>query len=566
MRRTRPRLGGTLRESRAHRSAQAIPRDPTHIPRCGASDPLRDATLDPMAWDRGWQRRSRWWGDAGAVLLVGLAVLWAPWSLAEASAGRDSAPDRGGASDPQAPEYRVGTIAKDAVLSRVDPDVFDALAERASVRVIAVFETAPGEATGAPPAAARAALAGHGFRSKAPFTRLPLLAGSVESPSALERLASQPGVLRVGLDLPVQAQLAESLPLVGLDTLHDSFGATGQGGLVAVVDTGIDLDHPDLVDAIVGEQCFCDDGLAGTFGCCPNGRDTQSGAGAGQDDHGHGTRVAGIVTSSGAYAEVGGAPDAGLLAVKVLSSSGGGYSSDVVAGLDWVLANHPETDVVNVSLGGGLYAGDCDMADASTIAYATAIDLLYAAGITVVAGAGNNRSATSMIAPACVSTAVSVGAVFDADVGSWSQFGCTDATTQPDQVACWSNGSATTDLVAPGARITTSTLDSTISTRQGTSYATPHVAACAAVLARAHPGLPLEDLLDALTQSPTVVVDPKNGLAFPRLDCLAAHLTLLPHVPTVGPGPGRFLLLALVVGVVGMAGIAGRARTHRSAP
>ena len=61
-----------------------------------------------------------------------------------------------------------------------------------------------------------------------------------------------------------------------------------------------------------------------------------------------------------------------------------------------------------------------------------------------------------MIAPACIAKAVSVGAVWDADVGPQTIFGCTDATTQADQVTCWSNASTTTDVFAPGARIRTS--------------------------------------------------------------------------------------------------------------
>lgn len=87
----------------------------------------------------------------------------------------------------------------------------------------------------------------------------------------------------------------------------------------------------------------------------------------------------------GTVAPLGGAPDADVIAVKVLDSSNSFCcSSDVVAGMDWVLNNHPETGVVNMSLGTfALFAGDCDTTNAVTIAFATAVNALTANGTTV---------------------------------------------------------------------------------------------------------------------------------------------------------------------------------------
>jgi subtilisin family serine protease len=430
--------------------------------------------------------------------------------------------------------------------SVVDPglaDVFDR-EPKARVRIIAVFERTPGRAPSRGPDLARARLIGEGLLPGRRFGVLPVLIGSVDA-HALARLIDDPAIVRVGVDGLSRAQLAESLPLVNLDVMNAA-NYDGTGALVAIVDTGIDLDHPDLVDAIVDERCFCDDELPGVFGCCPNGMNEQSGSGAGQDDHGHGTRVSGVVSSGGVHAVPGGAPESGLLAVKVLSSAGTGLGSDILAGLDWVLAAHPETDVVNISLGFGLYAGNCDNADASTTAFASAVDLLHASGVLVVAGSGNNRSTTSMIAPACVASAVSVGAVWDADNGPRTNLGCTDATTAPDQVTCWSNSSTTTDVLAPGGRIRSSTLDGTTANVTGTSYATPHVSACAAVLAVAHPGASTDDLVAALTTSPVHPVDAKNGLDYPRLDCKAAHFALVPQAPAAGDGARATLVLVLI--------------------
>ena len=472
----------------------------------------------------------------GAFLLVGaLLCIAAP---AAAQAPPDAAP---------ATRADLEAIRRGAERSQVDPALAELFASRpdARVRVIAVFRTTPGKPPSTGPDLARARGIGEGLLPGRRFEALPVLIGSVDA-HALALLVREPGLRRVGVDGFTRVQMAESLPLVNLDAMHAS-NHLADGALVAIVDTGVDLDHPDLVDAIVDERCFCDDTLPGLAGCCPNGQNEQSGPGSGQDDHHHGTRVAGVVTSAGVHAAVGGAPNAGLLAVKVLSSEGTGLSSDILAGLDWVLTIHPETDVVNMSLGFGLYDGDCDDADASTTAFAATVDLLHDSGILVVAGSGNDGEGAGMIAPACIASAVSVGAVWDDDVGSRTQFGCTDATTAADQVACWSNSSATLDLLAPGGRIRTSNLDATTANPSGTSYATPHVSACAAVLSVAHPEATPDDLTAALHSSAVHPIDAKNGMAYPRLDCLAAHQFFLPAVSSSGIGARLALVLVLVV-------------------
>jgi subtilisin family serine protease len=212
-----------------------------------------------------------------------------------------------------------------------------------------------------------------------------------------------------------------------------------------------------------------------------------------------------------------------------------------------VLQFQPEVSVVNLSFGFGLYAGDCDAADATAMALASAIDAFYDAGIVTVAGAGNNQSGTGMIVPACLSRAVSVGAVWDANLGPQTFFGCTDATTAADLVACWSNSSTTTDLFAPGGRIRSSLLGGTTVALAGTSYATAIVSACAATLMGAHPNATPQDITDALRSSPVSVVDATNGRSFPRLDCLAADEFLgASSVPSLTRGAWLVLLLALV--------------------
>jgi subtilisin family serine protease len=431
----------------------------------------------------------------------------------------------------------------------LDEPVAQALETAKWTRIVVAFEHDRGELPSRYPDAALERVARLGFVPVRRFVRLPVLVG-YSNAAALAALLAESHVVRISLELAVAPQLAEAVPLVNLDDQHAA-GRKGAGTKVAIIDTGVDLAHPDLAGAVVSERCFCDDGQPGAGGCCPNGSNSQSGAGAGQDDHGHGTRVAGVVTSAGVHAPLGGAPDAQLVAVKVLNAGGGGYLSDILAGLDWVLVFVPDVSVVNMSLGSGLYSGDCDTADAATIALASAVNQLYEAGVLTVAGTGNNQSGTGMIAPACIAKAVSVGAVWDANVGSQFLFGCTDATTTADQVTCWSNSSTTTDVFAPGALMTSSLLNGTTVTLAGTSYATPIVSACAATLIAAHPSATPDEITAALKSSGVSVVDATNGLSFPRLDCLAAEVFLgSPQIPSLSDVTWGSLALLIVVAAV----------------
>ena len=273
------------------------------------------------------------------------------------------------------------------------------------------------------------------------------VAGEV-SLSGLSKLMADPDVVRVDLDVGGGAHLAESVPLIGADKVH-TLGFTGRGITVAVLDKGVDTTHPDLSDDLIAQQCFCTN--ANGTGCCPNGSTQQSGPGSAQDDAGHGTNVAGIITSAGRVAPMGVAPNAKIVAVKVIDKNNTFSSTaQVVSGLDWVITNRPDVKVVNMSLGTGqLFTGACDTATAFTMAFADAINTLRSRGVTVFASSGNNGSATQMTAPACVANTVSVGAVWDSNVGSQSLsfFWCTDATTAADKVTCFTYSNNTLDLL-----------------------------------------------------------------------------------------------------------------------
>jgi hypothetical protein len=152
------------------------------------------------------------------------------------------------------------------------------------------------------------------------------------------------------------------------------------------------------------------------------------------------------------------------------------------------------------------------------LAFANVINALRANGVLSFVASLNSGSLTQMSAPACIHSAVSVGATYDANVGP---VGC-DPTTAADQIACFSNRNSVTDILAPGALITSTYLNGGTAVLLGTSMASPHVAGCAADLLQAMPDLSPDALEAALEGTGVPVHDPGTGLTYPRVDCLAA--------------------------------------------
>lgn len=340
------------------------------------------------------------------------------------------------------------------------------------------------------------------------------LSGEVTA-AGLDALMAQPEVMSVALDLPVEAALTPSAALIKADAVHQNLGITGAGVNVAVLDTGVDLTHPDLASKIVAQHCF------NRGGCTPDATDEGDSA---QDENGHGTHVSGIIVSQGSQSPRGIAPDAGLVAVRVLGSSGVGFSSDVIAGIDWVVANQASLNVtaINLSLGGGAYEGACDQADANTMLYAAAATAARNAGIAVFAASGNGAEADKMTTPACVSNVIAVGNVYDTASGSFNWGSCLDQSVTVDQVACSSNSSSELDLLAPGVLISSTNLGGGQNTKSGTSLSTPHATAVAALLAQANPSLTAADIETVLENTGVPITDSRSGRVVPRVDALAA--------------------------------------------
>ena len=264
---------------------------------------------------------------------------------------------------------------------------------------------------------------------------VPGMAGLVTQ-EGLQALLRNPQVRAVAFDLPVEATLGESARIIGADRVWSEFRITGAGVTVAVLDSGYDVNHPDINDSIVAQHCF-------DHGTCPPAN-TNEGDSA-HDENGHGTHVTGIITSRGVVSPRGIAPDAGIVAVRVLNNAGNGWTSDVVAGIDWVVANQARLNVrvMNLSLGGGTYAGVCNSSDANTMLYATAVQAARQAGIVVFAASGNGALSDKMMTPACISTVVAVGSTYDANLGPYTWGGtnpiCTNSSTAVDQITCTSN-------------------------------------------------------------------------------------------------------------------------------
>jgi subtilisin family serine protease len=270
--------------------------------------------------------------------------------------------------------------------------------------------------------------------------------------------ASAAGVQRIMLDGPVRASLDRSVPQIGAPSAW-SAGLTGKGVTVAVVDSGIDVTHPDLADAVIASQDF-------------------TGSSSGPDDqYGHGTHVASIVTGSGAghrrgYSGV--APDATLLNAKVLDDDGLGSESTIIAGMEWAATHGAK--VVNVSLGMDFNADGTDLMSAT-------VDRLTArTGALFVVAAGNNGPTNGTIgSPAAAESALTVGAVDAED--RLAAFSARGPRYHDDGVK--------PDITAPGVGIVAALnhgpVEGPYIARSGTSMAAPHVAGAAAILAGKHP-------------------------------------------------------------------------------
>ncbi|MFZ4718103.1 MAG: S8 family serine peptidase [Ilumatobacteraceae bacterium] len=282
----------------------------------------------------------------------------------------------------------------------------------------------------------------------------------------LEAVNAPTGVRRIG---------ATSNGLLSLDGVDDVRVDVD----VAIIDTGIDLQHPDLV-------------VAGSVNCLVSGPRSGCAAG-GDDDNFHGTHVAGIVGAlDNGAGVVGVAPGARLWAVKVLDSTGTGLLSGILRGIDWVTANAGTIEVANMSL----------TAPGIDLAVKAAIQSAVNAGVAFSVAAGNQRLDAGTISPAGYDNVLAVSALADFDGLPGGLGTPTCAVDVDDTLAEFSNRGAAVDVAAPGLCIRstiplergtdtsfdpqTSAAGGATGVLSGTSMAAPHVAGALALLARGH--------------------------------------------------------------------------------
>lgn len=299
---------------------------------------------------------------------------------------------------------------------------------------------------------------------------LPDVAGT----AFVEAMKKNPKVVSVENDTIMKVDAAtQSNPDWGLDRIDQknlpldsaySYLQTGSGTTAYIVDTGILSTHQQFSGRVLSGYTAISDGN-GTSDC-----------------HGHGTHVAGTVGGS----TYGVAKNVSLVPIRILGCDGSGASSNVIAGLDWILKNGKKPAVVNMSLGGEANAS-----------LDSAVENLFNNGYVMVVAAGNSNTDACSSSPARVSKAITVAA--------------TDST---DTRASYSNYGSCVDIFAPGSQINSSWIGSNTATKvlNGTSMATPHVVGVVAEMLQSTPtATPQTISTNLLNQASSNVVKNSSG-------------------------------------------------------
>lgn len=290
----------------------------------------------------------------------------------------------------------------------------------------------------------------------------------------IEAMKKNPQVLSVENDTVVNIDATtQSNPDWGLDRIDQkalplnstySYSQTGSGTTAYIVDTGILSTHQEFSGRVLNGYTAISDGN-GTTDC-----------------NGHGTHVAGTVGGT----TYGVAKSVKLVPVRILGCDGTGASSNVIAGLDWILKNGSKPAVVNMSLGG-----------AASSSLDSAVENLYNNGYVMVVAAGNSNTDACTSSPARTSNAITVA-----------------ATDNTDTRASYSNYGSCVDIFAPGSQINSSWIGSNTATKvlNGTSMATPHVAGVVAEMLQSTPtATPQTISTNLLNQATSNVVKNPSG-------------------------------------------------------
>lgn len=329
--------------------------------------------------------------------------------------------------------------------------------------------------------------------------RLPFMNGvAIEVPekAVAQMLQHKPGVAGVYEDVEMSLTKRTVVPIVptqpaelmdwGVDIIDADVvwagtdGYTGAEVNVAILDTGIDEDHPDLVGNVKGGIGFVPREVWST------------------DGNGHGTHVAGTIAAlDNEIGVIGVAHHANLYGVQVLNKSGSGYLSSLLYGIDWAVEK--KMDVISLSLGFPV-----GTTLESLVGLKDRLDAAEYAGIVVVVAAGNDGSTSEIVYPAAYPTVIAVA-----------------ATNADDTLAYYSNRGSFVDVAAPGTAIRSTYKNATYTTLSGTSMATPHVTGVVALLLDKYPNM-TNDAMRVLLSKSVKPINPENTYSFGRIDAVSA--------------------------------------------
>lgn len=333
-------------------------------------------------------------------------------------------------------------------------------------------------------------------RSEDIYSHLPIIKISVKNLNELLAVANDQNVQSISEDIQYTFKSSANLNLIRHPEALQT-GFNGSGTTVAVLDTGLDYRRAAFgsCTAPATPANSCKVVHAQDFARSDNTLD---------DNTLHGTNVAGIVASV--------APGTKLIGLDVFDGEGA-YTSDIVNAINWVIANKSQYNIAAMNMS----FGSSGFSNCTTGSMAAAIGAARNAGILSAVASGNS-GATTLDYPACSPFSVSVGAVYDSNIGT-VDWGCsTKDVSAADKITCFTCTSSDLKIVAPGVKVVAAGI-----TMTGTSQATPHVAGSIAVLKSAFPNETASQLQDRLTSTGKPVPLPKfPNVQIPRLDLAAA--------------------------------------------
>lgn len=354
-----------------------------------------------------------------------------------------------------------------------------------------------------------------GFQLLREYNTLPLSFHRINNRDTLVDVLNDPNVKAVYPNRVSYAVTDQSYELIGQKTAA-SKGFKADGTTVAVLDTGVNYRHADFGNCSApGVPSTCRVSHSVEIA-----REDYS-----LDDSGHGSNVSGIISKVALNSKI---------AVLDVFTGQGAYDNDIVSALNWVANNAKTLNIksVNLSLGSPThYSSTCGSSSLTT-----SFNNLRNLGVIPVVASGNEGYTSGVSYPACTAGAVSVGAVYDSNIGRVGYSTCTDSSTYSDKVTCFSNTGSNLTLLAPGSQMTAGGY-----TQSGTSQASPHVAAAIAILRapNAFPNETLDQTVERLKTSGNLVTDQRNNIRIPRLNISAALSGATPppvtNPPVVNP-------------------------------